>query len=63
MFDKLNAVESRYAELADLLANPAVQSDATKYREHAKALSELEPVVDKYREYNASRPRRMARGS
>ncbi len=51
MFDKLNAVESRYAELADLLANPAVQSDATKYREHAKALSELEPVVDKYREY------------
>jgi peptide chain release factor 1 len=51
MFDKLNAVESRYAELADLLANPAVQSDATKYREHAKALSELEPVVDKNREY------------
>jgi peptide chain release factor 1 len=51
MFDKLNAVESRYAELADLLANPAVQSDAAKYREHAKALSELEPVVDKYREY------------
>jgi len=51
MFDKLNAVESRYAELADLLANPAVQSDATKYREHAKALSELEPIVDRYREY------------
>ena len=51
MFDKLNAVESRYEELSVLLANPAVQSDATKYREHAKALSELEPVVDKYREY------------
>ncbi len=51
MFDKLNAVESRYAELADLLANPAVQSDAAKYREHSKALSELEPVVDRYREY------------
>jgi peptide chain release factor 1 len=51
MFDKLNAVEARYGELAGLLANPAVQSDATKYREHAKALSEIEPIVDKYREY------------
>ena len=48
MFDKLNAVEARYGELATLLANPAVQSDAAKYREHAKALSEIEPLVDKY---------------
>jgi peptide chain release factor 1 len=51
MFDKLNAVEARYEELSTLLQNPAVQGDSTKYREHAKALSELEPVVDKYREY------------
>ena len=51
MFDKLNAVETRYSELASLLADPSVQSDAQKYREHAKALSELEPLVDKYREY------------
>jgi peptide chain release factor 1 len=51
MFDKLNAVAARYEELSGLLANPAVQSDATKYREHAKALSELEPIVDRYREY------------
>ncbi len=51
MFDKLNAVETRYSELASLLADPSVQSDASKYREHAKALAELEPLVDKYREY------------
>lgn len=49
--DKLKSVESRYNELAALLANPAVQSDAAKYREHAKALSELEPLVEKYREF------------
>ena len=41
MFDKLNAVESRYGELVTLLADPAVQNDTTKYREHAKALSEI----------------------
>jgi peptide chain release factor 1 len=51
MFDKLNSVENRYGELAALLSDPSVQSDASKYREHAKALSELEPLVEKYREY------------
>ncbi len=49
--DKLKSVESRYDELASLLADPAVQSDAAKYREHAKALAELEPLVEKYREF------------
>jgi peptide chain release factor 1 len=51
MFDKLNAVESRYGELVTLLADPAVQNDTTKYREHAKALSEIQPLVDTYNEY------------
>jgi len=51
MFDKLKSVEARYGELSRLLADPAVQSDAMKYREHAKALSELEPLVDKYHEF------------
>jgi peptide chain release factor 1 len=51
MFDKLNAVEARYGELMALLADPAVQNDAVKYRDNAKALSELEPLVEKYREF------------
>ena len=51
MFDKLNAVESRYGELVTLLADPAVQNDTTKYREHAKALSEIQPLVETYNEY------------
>jgi peptide chain release factor 1 len=53
IFDKLNTVEARYTELTTLLADPAVQSDTTKYREHAKALAELQPLVDKYREFRA----------
>jgi peptide chain release factor 1 len=51
MLDKLTAVESRYAELLDRLANPAVQADAGEYRKHAKALSDIEPLVDRFREY------------
>jgi peptide chain release factor 1 len=53
MFDKLNAVEARYGELTSLLADPAVQNDAAKYRDNAKALSEIEPLVEKYREFKA----------
>jgi peptide chain release factor 1 len=68
MFDKLNTVESRYGELAALLADPAVQSDATRYREHARALAEIEPLVEKYREFKvvdqqASDARELVRGS
>ncbi len=51
MLDKLNSVEARYAELMALLGDPGVQSDTNKYREHAKALAEIEPLVDKYREF------------
>ncbi len=51
MLDKLNAVEAKYTELLTLLGDPAVQSDQSQYRTHAKALSELEPMVEKFREY------------
>jgi peptide chain release factor 1 len=51
MFDKLDSIDSRYHELTGLLADPAVQADPAKYREHAKALADLEPLVDKYREF------------
>ena len=53
MLDKLTAVETRYNELSRLLADPAVQADATEYRKHARALSEIEPLVDRYREYKS----------
>ena len=56
MFDKLNAVESRYGELVTLLADPAVQNDTTKYREHAKALSEIQPLVDTYKIPSSNQP-------
>jgi len=53
MLDKLNSVEKRYSELAANLADPSVQADPGEYRKQAKALSEIEPLVEKYREYKA----------
>ena len=51
MFDKLSSVESQYEELATRLGTAEVQSDASEYRKAAKRLSDLEPLVQKYREY------------
>jgi peptide chain release factor 1 len=51
MFDKLAAVERRYDELMARLGTVEVQSDAAEYRKAAKALAELEPLVQKFREY------------
>ncbi|MGE5454265.1 MAG: peptide chain release factor 1 [Methylocystaceae bacterium] len=51
MFDKLQSLEDKYAELTDLLGNPAVLSDQEKFTRYAKAHSELMEIVDAYREY------------
>jgi peptide chain release factor 1 len=51
MFDKLNAVETRYNELLTRIADPAVQADPSEYRTQAKSLAEIEPLVDRFREY------------
>ena len=48
MLDKLNSVEANYEELTALLATPSVQSDSNEYRKHAKALAEIEPLVEKF---------------
>jgi len=53
MLDKLNSVEAKYEELLALLGSPGVQSDAGQYRNNAKALSELEPVVERFREFKS----------
>ena len=54
MFDKLTSIETRYTELIGLLADPAVQADPSAYRSHAKALAELEPLVERFRAYKSA---------
>ncbi len=51
MFDKLLSVENKYDELMTKLGTTEVQADAAEYRRSAKTLSELEPLVQKFREY------------
>jgi peptide chain release factor 1 len=51
MFDKLSTVESRYEELMTRVGTAEVQADPSEFKKAAKALSELEPLVAKFREY------------
>ena len=53
MFDKLSTVENRYEELMARVGTAEVQADPSEFKKAAKALSDLEPLVAKYREYKA----------
>src|SRR5262245_22985732 len=53
MFDKLSTVETQYEDLTARLGTTEVQSDPTEYKKAAKQLSDLEPLVQKYREYKS----------
>src|SRR2546428_10244007 len=52
MFDKLASEEQRYEDRMRVLGPSEVQSDSSEYRKPAKALAELEPLVERFREYN-----------
>src|SRR5215469_16161139 len=51
MFERLEQTETKYEELTQALASPEIVSDSSRYQKTAKAHSELQPVVEKYREY------------
>jgi peptide chain release factor 1 len=51
MFDKLAAVEAKYDQVMREMADPAVQSDTAKFRSHSKALADMEPLVEAFRQY------------
>jgi len=51
LLDKLATVEARHDELMARIASPAVQADPGEYRSAAKALSDIEELVSKAREY------------
>jgi peptide chain release factor 1 len=51
MFDKLQSIETKYEQMTAEMSDPAVQSDNAKFRGLSKAVSELQPLVDKFGEY------------
>ncbi len=50
---KLRVLETRFEELSRSLADPAVVGDRARYRSASKSFAELEPIVEKFREYAA----------
>ena len=53
--EKLKSKAARYEELTRLVSDPAVQADPPTYRTHSKALAELQPLVEGFREYERAR--------
>jgi peptide chain release factor 1 len=51
VFDKLTSIENKYEQLAAEMGDPAVQADNAKFRAHSKAVAEMQPLVETFREY------------
>ncbi len=52
--EKLEAVEKRYEDITSELGKPEVASDPTAYQRFAKLRSDLEPVVELYRQLKST---------
>jgi len=51
MFDKLDQLEARYEDLGRQLGDPTLLADQKKFQTVAKQHRDLEPAVEKFREY------------
>ena len=51
MLEKLASIEGKYEQLMTEMADPAVQADNAKFRGHSKALAEMQPLVERFRDY------------
>lgn len=51
MFEKLTEIENKYEKIAVALSDPSVFSNREDYMKLSKDQAELEPIVNKYREY------------
>jgi peptide chain release factor 1 len=57
MFARLKDIESRYRDLEQLLSDPAVVGKQGVYQKYAKEHSDLNPLVEAFREYEKTRLR------
>ena len=51
MFQKLEEVEKRFEELTTKISEPDVIANQNEWREFMKEHAEIQPIVEKYREY------------
>ncbi len=55
MFDRLEQLEDRYKELEKDLSDPALVSDQQRFQKIAKQHRDMEPVIERFREYKRVR--------
>jgi peptide chain release factor 1 len=53
MLEKLNEIEAKYDQLSGQLGDPEIILDQARYLKIVKQQRELEPVVEKYRQYQS----------
>ena len=51
MFQKLDSVEKRYEDLTKKISDPEIISKQEEWKNYMKEHAEIEPIVEKYREY------------
>jgi peptide chain release factor 1 len=55
MFEKLDFMVGKYNEIAMKVADPAVIADQDEWRKLVKEMSDMEPIVNKYKEYKKTK--------
>ena len=55
MFDKLDFILEKYEELSMKVSDPDVISNQPLWQKHIKEMGEMEPIVNKYREYKKAK--------
>lgn len=55
MFDKLDFMEEKYGELSLKVSDPDIIADQNQWRKYVKEMSEMEPIVNKYKEYKKTK--------
>ena len=55
MFDKLDFILEKYEELSMMVSDPDVINNQPVWQKHIKEMGEMEPIVNKYREYKKAK--------
>ncbi len=55
MFDKLDFILEKYEELSMKVSDPDVISNQPVWQKHIKEMGEMEPIVNKYKEYKKAK--------
>lgn len=55
MYDKLDFIVAKYEELSAKVSDPEVINDQPVWQKHIREMSEMEPIVNKYKEYKKTK--------